>query len=160
MVEQVVPEGQVAPFATVRNELHQWKVEQSDWQGCHDLRYPTRAVPVFSLEDGCPVMMLLDKLRELEWRPMNCIVKHEAVDDKRFDCRNSHNKHLYFRTLLSLPERLLVNPCIHSAQAMSTGRHSPLPCRPCQAARCYLYVRCLQSEPRQTWQHNTAIRQT
>ena len=59
----------VAPFATVRNELQQWKVEQSDWQGCHDLRSPTRAVPVFSLEDGCPVMVLLDKLRELEWRP-------------------------------------------------------------------------------------------
>ena len=60
-------------------ELTHWETQLSDAVGCVDLVNPTLASSHLALEDPeCPVLMLLERLRELKWIPFKsrCAIRH------------------------------------------------------------------------------------
>jgi hypothetical protein len=111
---------EISSWNQIKNEPYHWDQQNSAIDGCTDLVNPTLARPLCSLEDpACPTLLLLDRLRQLKWIPCTCEVEHTSVNDKHFDCRSPNSKTKYYQVLLSLEERLVVNPCIISSQPQS-----------------------------------------
>jgi hypothetical protein len=110
---------EISDWDRMRSELYRWDETVSETPGCVGISDPQLAVPMCSLEDpGCPVICLLDRLRELEWKPLRERIEHTNTN-KVFDCRNAQRGARYFQVMLSLDARLTANPSILSAQPLS-----------------------------------------
>ena len=107
----------VADWATLRNQLFSWDAGLSAIAGCVDIKSPRLAGPQCSVMDReCPVLMVVEQLKLQKWVPCASKFVHTTLE-KHFDSRNpSPVRKYYYQVLLSLEDRLKVNPKVDSEQ--------------------------------------------
>lgn len=77
-------------FGIFRDSLKQWSPKVSDTEGCWDLHDPTGVFDGYdTTSDDCPVILMLEELRNRGWVPRDGLVKHTLDTKAGFNDRES-----------------------------------------------------------------------
>lgn len=85
-------------WSTFRQNLRVWRSRPSDTSGCVDLDYPSE-FQFDNADSMCPVIVLLERLRDKGWAPKDRVVAH-TLNERTFSIKNVANRREYLQVLL------------------------------------------------------------
>lgn len=97
----------VAPWGSLDVGLRAWSQSVSDVSGCVEISSPSRPTSQFVITDrDCPVLLILQALRERGWAPSSTMTHYAHDGPKKFWSKNIGGKRFYLQCLLDVGRTL------------------------------------------------------